>query len=182
MATPQPWASGGGTTGLVGLNGLGEDFWVRQQDVNWAGNFATGMGLIFNGAATGFGNSPASIAVTFDNPIYGVGAFIQADFFGAFTGTMTLYDYLYQPLGTFSANGLSEYNPGTALFLGAYSSDLIYAVEFSAIGVGPTEPDFAIGTMLTIPEPATFVLMVPALVGLAAWKRRRGIRKSTEGK
>ena len=86
FATPQSWTSVGGQTGSVGLVGTGQGFYNLQQGNSWFGNFAGGMGLVYNGVA--FGNTAADIALTFDQAENGVGAFIQADYYGPFTATM----------------------------------------------------------------------------------------------
>lgn len=178
--TPQAWTSADGATGLVGLSDTGQSFLNLQEGVSWSGDFQNGMGLIYNAAA--FGNTPTGIAITFDEPTYGAGAYIQADYYGSFTATVVLYDIDYQEIGSYTTNGVSAPNPGTALFIGITDSDLeVYAAQFLAYGIGPSEPDFAIGTLGIrtiaggpggIPEPASFLLIGPALLGVGMLKRR----------
>ncbi|HMD99802.1 MAG TPA: PEP-CTERM sorting domain-containing protein [Terriglobia bacterium] len=184
LATPQPWSSVAGNTGLVGLVGTQQGFYVLQQDVTWGGNFADHMGLIYNGSA--FGNTPTDIAATFDQGLYGAGAWIQSDYYGPFTATIDLFDSSYQLLGSFTTSGTSNNAPGTALFIGGYiSTPDVWAVQFDATGTGPSEPDFAIGTMnldttSPVPEPSTLVLLGPSLLGWLAFARRRMARKPKE--
>jgi hypothetical protein len=164
-----------GATGLVGLMDTQQAFWNLQQGSSWNGNFPAGMGLVYNGAAAG--NIPTSIAVTFDQANYGAGAYIQTNSYGPFTATVLLYDSDYLEIGSYSVGGTSDGNVGTALFIGMIdSSPEVYAVAFLAYGTGTQEPDFAVGTLGiengTIPEPASFLLMGPALLGLGMLKRR----------
>jgi hypothetical protein len=182
LATPQPWSSVGVNTGLVGLVNTQQGFFVLQQDTTWNGNFAHNMGLIYNGNA--FGNTPADIAATFDQGLYGAGAWIQANYFGPFTASITLFDSSYLPLGTFTTSGTSDNNVGTALFIGGYIyTPDVWAVQFDATGSGGNEPDFAIGTMglqtTVTPEPTTLLLM-GTLLGLHGIVRRRMARKHKE--
>lgn len=182
LPTPQTFVSGMGNTGSVGLVGTFEGFYNLQQDASWFGNFTSGMGLIYNGSA--FGSIPTSIATTFDSGMYGAGAYIQSNYYGAFTATIELFDANYQSLGVYTAVGVSEYAPGTALFIGAYDmSGLadVYAAQFTAWGTGPAEPDFSIGSLglgttpytPNTPEPGTLMMLGTSVIGLAGVLRRR---------
>ncbi|MGD0309934.1 MAG: PEP-CTERM sorting domain-containing protein [Acidobacteriota bacterium] len=176
IATPQAWTSSGGNTGLVGLVDTGQGFYNLKQGTSWGGNFSNNMGLIYNGAS--FGNTPTDIAITFDQAMYGAGAWIQANYFGDFTAKVTAYDVNYLSLGSYSTSGTSNGNPGTALFIGVLDSSAdIWALQFDAVGIGPYEPDFAIGTMRlnsAVPEPSTCILLS---LGLGAfglvWRRKK---------
>ena len=171
--TPQAWvASDGVHTGTVGLVDTQQGFYNLQDGTSWNGAFSSGMGLVYNGAS--FGNTPADIAVTFDQGETGVGAYIQANFFGPFTAAITLYDINYQPLGTFETTGTSSYAPGTALFLGAWADTAgeVYAAQFDVVDQFGND-DFAIGEVLTTPEPASMGLIGAGLLGLVALARRR---------
>ena len=179
LGTPQAWAASiPPNTGMIGLVSS-QNMQNLQQGVSWNGNFAAGMGLIYNGVLT-LGNNPGGILVSFDQPVFGAGAYIQDDPFGAFTGIITLYDSSFNFLGTFSAPGNSDTNVGTALFIGAYDStaDVSYAL------FDTNDDIFAIGTMrlatvpvTVVPEPSTMLLVAPSMLGLAGIVRRRLTRK-----
>lgn len=183
LTTPQAWISAMGNTGLAG-NTSTQNINILQQGVTWSGNFADGMGVLYNGVET-LGNSPTAIGVTFDQAVFGVGAYIQGDLFGAFTGTITLLDANLDPIFSFSADGTSDQNVGTALFIGAYDTTAdVWGAIFST-----NDNDFGIGDMLLqtspnapppVPEPGTLLLVAPSLLGLAGMLRNRMARKSQE--
>jgi hypothetical protein len=177
MPTPQAWTSAERTTGLIGNSGTGENFFVLQQGSTWIGNLASGMGAIYNGAA--FGNTPTQIAATFDSGVSGAGAWIQADFYGSFTASIELFDISFQSLGSYSLDGYSDGNPGTALFIGAYTgTPNVWAAQFDTTASGFHDHDFAIGTLgishaAAVPEPATLGLAGTALIAFAVFARRK---------
>ena len=180
VASGTSWASMGTDTGEVGLVGTNLSALVVQQDPTgagtWAGNFSDGMGGIWNNK-TFF-----DIALNFDQGELGAGAYVQADFFGAFTATITLFDIADLPLDTFTVNGVSNGNgDGSAIFLGAYETTAeVFGAEFSVLDVNGNN-DFAIGQAALMaglpttgtPEPASMLLIAPALLGLAAFGRKR---------
>ncbi len=174
--------SQGGVGGLVGLVGTQQAFEVRQQGVSWNGNFPAQMGILYNGVGT-LNNTPTDIAATFNQGVFGAGAYIQAANYGLFTATITLFDANYQPLGSFTAQGDSESN-GTALFIGAFDSVAdVYAAQFSVKDINGQD-NFAIGEMILntngVPEPGTLMLLGPSALGLFGVIRRRMNRKSQE--
>ena len=180
LGTPQTWNSDGGATGMVGLVSS-QNMQNLVQGVSWNGNFNNGEGLIYNGVFT-LGNTPGGILLQLDSPAYGVGAYIQANIFGAFTATISLYDAGFNLLGTYSHDGFSDTNPGTALFIGAYDSiaDVSWAV-FDVADINGND-DFAIGTtkimtqITTTPEPASLTLLGSSLLGLAGMLRRKEVK------
>jgi hypothetical protein len=136
--------------------------------------------LIYNGVANG--NTSTDIAADFNQPETGVGAYIQSETLGSFTATVTLFDINFQPIGSFTTGGEATTTPGTALFIGALSTTPVWAVQFDAVGTGPAEPNFAIGTMglpaTGVPEPS-FLLVIPAigLAGLLSLRHRNNAAK-----
>ena len=175
LATPQNFVTSLGSTGEVGLVGTFQGFYNLQQDTSWFGNFTSGMGLVYNGVA--FGNTPTGIAATLDQSTAGVGAYIQADYYGPFTATIELFDSSYQLIGSYTAGGYAQYAPGTALFIGAFSTTPVWAVQFDVTDAYGNE-DFALGSMgvsnaSPVPEPGTLALLVPSAIGLAGVLRRR---------
>lgn len=172
FASPQSWISNGGLTGTVGLNGGFQNLYNLQEGTSWGGQFANGMGLIYNGRL--FGNSDAGIVATFDTGVYAAGAYIQSDYYGPFTAYITLFDQNSLVIGTFSANGVSGFGPGTALFIGAYDTVPFWAVQFDVLDQFGFN-DVAIGTtwVNTTPEPGTLALFGTSALGLAGYIRRR---------
>ena len=176
LATPQNFVSSLGSTGEVGLVGTLQGFYNLQQGTSWNGNFANGMGLIYNGVS--YGNNPTAIAATLDQSEMGVGAYVQANFYGSFTATITLFDINFQSLGSFTTTGSSDNNVGAALFIGAFGSAPVWAAQFDVIDQFGNE-DFAIGSLGltnntgTTPEPSTLLLLAPSALGLAGVLRRR---------
>src|SRR5208282_4314189 len=83
-ATPSPWTSAGGNTGEIGTTNGFEPVYVLQQGATWAGDFQTGMGLIYNGAQFGNNSPSPDIAAFFDSNLFGAGAWIQSNYHGAF--------------------------------------------------------------------------------------------------
>jgi hypothetical protein len=146
-----------------------------QQDTSWGGNFPNLMGLVYNGVST-IGTTPTSIGIYLDQPVNGIGAWIQADFFGGFTASITLLDSNLDPFFVYTAAGVSAYNPGTGLFIGAYDGSYdIWGAIFNTTANGFHDQNFAIGTVKlnATPEPSTLLLVGPSLLGLAGVLRRR---------
>jgi len=181
LGTPTAWTSSGADTGLVGLFGTGQNFEIYQQGANWGGDFAPGMGIVYNGATDGSGNTPADVVLAFNQAEYGAGAYVEPDLFGAFTATITLYNSSDIAIGSYVEAGTSTGTPGTATFIGAYDPTAdVWAVGFNVVdangvdnvGIGMAglmDSLPAVGT----PEPASMLLIAPALLGLAAFGRKR---------
>jgi len=144
--------------------------------------------VVYNGAESG--NTQADITLGFDQAEFGAGAYIQADPFGAFTATISLYDISDLLIGTdtFSEAGNNTGSEGTAIFIGAYDPTAdVYFADFSVTAVASPFSqglidDFGIGTagvmdslpvVTGTPEPASMLLIGSALLGLAAFGRKR---------
>jgi hypothetical protein len=123
-----------------------------------------------------FASGANSIRFTFGSSIAAVGAQIQPNLFGGFTGVVEAYDAASVSMGLISLAGLNGgNNDGTALFLGVMSSLAdIRSIEFRIMGGG----DFAVNRLsinpTAIPEPGTVALALSGLTAAAIlrWKRR----------
>jgi len=177
--TPTGFSSVLGDSGFVGLDGTGQSFYLMEQGSTFINNFAPGMGLVYNGSF--FGNIPTDIALQFNQAEQGFGAYISTNYYGSFTATITLYDVNDVAIGQYTTTGTANGDgDGSALFLGAFDTSAdVWGATMVASGIGPAEPDFAIGEggfylpATTTPEPGTLLLLAPALLGLAAFARKR---------
>ena len=180
FGTPTAFSSVGGSTGWVGLTGA-DQFLLSVNGNGWFGNFSDGMGVLFNN------ETQEDFALAFDQGQFGFGAYVQSDYYGPYTATVTLYDINDLELGSFTADGTaSGADDGSALFIGAYDTSAdVYAAVFDVVGTGENEPDFALGEggfylpSANTPEPGTLLMIAPALLGLAAYGRKR-ISKSAK--
>jgi len=149
--------------GMFGVSGQGGQ--VRQQGNGWIGDFNTGDYLVWT-------NNHGPLTFLLDKGYADAGAYIQPDYYGAFTANLMVYNGTTL-LGTITASGTSTTTPGTALFLGALdlTGPNITKVVFSITG----SRNFAIDTLYlsAIPEPGTLVLWGTGLIGVASLARRR---------
>lgn len=177
VTDPAAITSTGGITGTVN-NPLGDLFRLDQSTGGWSGNFAPGDALLWTVQTTG------PIEIELDTPVAGVGAQIQSDAFGGFTGTIRVYDGDDNLLGEYSFPGNSTSDAdNTALFLGILSdtediSRIVFLVEGSL-----TDPssDFAInlvslvtqGSPIGVPGPMTLLLLGVGLLAARLGTRGR---------
>ncbi|MGI8956965.1 MAG: hypothetical protein ACR2II_08640 [Chthoniobacterales bacterium] len=103
----------------------------RDQGNGWAGNFAPGDPLIWNQDAGG------DIVVNFGMGVFGAGAQVQSDFFGAFTGTISAFGQTGNLLGSFTFNGNSTSDgDNSAVFAGILDDTAdIFSVSFSVVDI-----------------------------------------------
>ncbi len=133
----------------------GNDFLRVDQGSGWGGNFAAGDRLLW----TNIDNGP--MVISFDKPVSAAGAQIQADFYGAFTATINVYDASNNLIGTFNFNGNSNGNAdNSAIFLGAAdTSPTIKRIEYSVVSSATPNDDFAVNQLDIIDPPTTVPTM-----------------------
>lgn len=172
-ASPTAWVSASsGVTGYVGLFYDSHDFTVSQ-DVN-------GMGVISNNYLSGTTDITDDVAVSFDHLVMGAGAYLETSYVGTVYGAVYLYNDVYNYLTGYYWSAVFDGTPGQALFVGALSSaQEVSIAAFELTDTNWNVLDFSVGSLSIAqsPEPGSFALMAPALLGLFAILRRRA-RKS----
>jgi hypothetical protein len=88
-----------------------------DQGNSWWGNFAPGDAVLFTIDPAGPSFGP--MIITFNNPVQGVGAQIQGDWWQDFTARIRVYDVSNNLIGSFTLPGTSNGNgDNSAIFLG----------------------------------------------------------------
>ena len=155
----------------------------RDQSNGWDGNFASGDHLLW----TEGNNGP--MVISFDNPVNGAGAQIQADIYGTFTATINVYNNADTLIGSFNLTGSSTANAdNSTIFLGVMdTSNTIKRIEYSV-----SSGDFAVNQLdligpsksMSVPTVNEWGMSIfIALAGLGSiyfLKRKRGEHKFNE--
>lgn len=168
VASPFNVTSASGNTLSISQPGNGS-FERRDEGNGWAGNFAPRDELLWNQDNTG------TISIKFLNPVGGLGANIERDLFGAFVGTLTVFDTGGGLIGSVSENGNGvPTEDGTAIFLGANSTVPIGTAVFTVDG---GQNGFAINELslgaAAVPEPGALAMLVGLAVTGVSFKLRR---------
>jgi hypothetical protein len=109
-------------------------------------------------------------SITFANAIQGVGAQVQAQQFGSFSGVIRAFNAANLLLGSFAINGMNGGNgTGSAVFAGVISSAVdITRIEFASFGSGA-----AINAVsVDVPEPSTWLMLLVGLGFLTVIRKR----------
>jgi hypothetical protein len=170
----------GTTTGSLGytVSQAGNDnFERRDQNNGWAGNFAHGAPVLWTHGPSG------PITIAFAGDVFGAGAKIQADFFGAFVARIQAFDSGLNLLGQGTFDGNSTFDgDDSAIFIGLLSNTAnIRSIVFSLDSASTSPEDFAIGNVgvntagVVVPEPGTGTLVsgVLAVAGVAMLRRKK---------
>ncbi len=179
-----PTASVPGTVGplKVTVSGPGAES-VFRQGTTWGGIFAFGDPVLFSGDA---GNT---LTLAFSSDIFAIGANIQSNYYGSFSGTVRAYDASNTLVGSYSAGGQYNGNEnGLAPFVGLESTTGIRKVTFDVSGnlIDPNTnaPNLSLGInqavistspRTTVPEPGSVFLTGTGIGGvlLLSLRRRR---------
>jgi hypothetical protein len=175
LSTPVSMNFGAETVAIGSSAGIAE---LREQGVDFDGNFAKGDGLL--SLPDGYKSDVFDLKFS-GAPVYGLGAQIEpvSGYTGAFTGLMKLYSASNVLLGEISVAGdATKTGNGSAVFLGASSTIPIAYVAFFVDEGNPSFPvegDLAINELSlneTVPEPASALVLAPVLLAFAGLRRR----------
>lgn len=109
-------------------------------------------------------------SITFASAIQGVGAQVQANSFGGFSGIIRAFNAANMLLGSFAINGVNGGNGnGSAIFAGVISSAVdITRIEFASFGPGAAIN----GLSVDVPEPSTWLMLLIGLGFLTVMRKR----------
>jgi hypothetical protein len=117
VPSPFPLIGDDGLTATGSFSGGGNGM-VRQEGVDWTGNFALGDSLLWTN-----GQGPITFSLTSGVAVFGTQ--FQTDFNGTFIASIAVYDSNGDLMASFSEAGVSNGNEdNSAIFLGVQSSGL----------------------------------------------------------
>ena len=128
----------------------------------WFGTFAVNAPVLWN--ATYDGEGPGDITVTFDTPITSLSEYVNSNYYGDFTATITAYDNGVE-VANGTGSGLMNGIPNNAPLI-TVSALAITSIE---IGTSNDGGGFAIsdGVSGAVPEVSTWAMMGLGFFGLA---------------
>lgn len=171
VSTPSnPFTVNTAVNGIAVTGATPGSFDTFVEGTNWNGEFNHGDYLLFSNSST--------ITLQLGTPVAGIGAYIQANLEGNYTGSLdaTAFSPGGFNLGTYNVNGTNSLGPeGTAPFLGIQdlSGANISSIVFSSTNAGD---GFAIDTLevsTAVPEPTSLGVLALGLGGLLGRRRRR---------
>lgn len=150
---------------------------ATQQGPGWNGNMPANESLLWTGSSAG-----PDITLNFDNGIFGAGAYIQSNYYGSFTALIQAYDFSGNILESYTEDGVSDSNTGTAIYLGVARNNAdIFKISYTLTSApfGALN-DFAISNVnvaqtgiSTVPEADTYALMMFGLALVSLISRRK---------
>jgi hypothetical protein len=145
-----------------------------DQGNGWNGSFAPGDAVLWTNA------NPGPLSLVFSTPVFGAGAQIEANYFGAFTARIEAFNASGTSLGYFDVDGTSApAGDNSAIFVGVLDSTadikkLVFNVTKTA---NSAITDFAINklSLQTTAAPVPTPALLPGLVGLglSVWRQRK---------
>ena len=147
-----------------------------DEGTGWLGNFLPGEALLYSG----FG-SPGPILITFNPPVFGVGAALQTAAYGDFAISIQVFDRNGASLGTLLDSGSSsQAQDGSARFVGFSSTTQpVGAIQIDAVPLDVNAlADFAIGELRLasptfVPEGSTSLGLILGALGMGLWYVRQ---------
>ena len=157
---------------------------------SWIGNFTIGDAVLWTSVDGSDALTSPTLLLSFAQPVYGLGAQIQPNYYGPFSATMELFSGSLS-LGMFVISGSSTADEdGSAPYLGAIDSvPSITSARFTL--TAPTQDctdllfncGFALGRvdLRAVGEPPTLAIVAAALLAVAALRRQVGVLRGKRG-
>lgn len=150
---------------------------------SWIGNFTIGDAVLWTSVDGSDALTSPTLLLSFAQPVYGLGARIQPNYYGPFSATLELFSGSLS-VGMFALAGSStDAEDGSAPYLGAVDSlPSITAARFTLTAPPQDCTDllfncgFALGRvdLLVVGEPPTLAVVVAALLAVGVLRRRQG--------